>query len=534
MNDVAETQPIHELHPLPERWTACTLFDLITTSGIMTDGDWVETKDQDPEGEVGLIQLADIGDGVYLNPSHRFLTAKKAYALGCTFLAPNDLLIARMADPVGRACIFPGDAKRCVTAVDVGIFRSGCSSIDHRWLAHIINSPTIRNQVESLAKGVTRKRISGANLKRITVPLAPVREQRCTADKIEELFSELEAGVASLKRAKALLKKYRRAVLKAAVSGELTRNWRERDKGDIKESGAELLQRILKARREAWEAAELKKLRAKGKPPKDDRWKHKYKEPQPPDTTSLPDLPEGWSWARIEQLGMVTGGLTKNPKRSSLPHRVPYLRVANVYANELRLEEIEEIGVTSTELERVLLEPQDLLVVEGNGSIEQIGRVAIWDGSIIRCAHQNHLIKVRLIEKELAEFAVCWLLSSAGRRMVEQVASSTSGLHTLSIAKIEALCVPVPPIGELEHALDEVQAALSNFQNTEAAIAMEMQRADAVRQSILKAAFAGRLVPQDPASALLARIRAERAANPRPARGRRAKTVTSRQLELLS
>jgi type I restriction enzyme S subunit len=202
------------------------------------------------------------------------------------------------------------------------------------------------------------------------------------------------------------------------------------------------------------------------------------------------------------------------------------------------LEEIEEIGVTSTELERVLLEPQDLLVVEGNGSIEQIGRVAIWDGSIIRCAHQNHLIKVRLIEKELAEFAVCWLLSSAGRRMVEQVASSTSGLHTLSIAKIEALCVPVPPIGELEHALDEVQAALSNFQNTEAAIAMEMQRADAVRQSILKAAFAGRLVPQDPsdepASALLARIRAERAANPRPARGRRAKTVTSRQLELLS
>lgn len=169
MNELVETQRIHDFHSLHERWTTCTLFDLITTSGIMTDGDWVETKDQDPNGEVRLIQLADIGDGVYLNRSRRFLTAKKASALGCTFLAPNDLLIARMADPVGRSCIFPGDAKQCVTAVDVCIFRARCSNVDHRWLVHIINSPTIRSQMESLAKGVTRKRISGANLKRIKI-----------------------------------------------------------------------------------------------------------------------------------------------------------------------------------------------------------------------------------------------------------------------------------------------------------------------------------------------------------------------------
>ncbi len=127
---------------------------------------------------------------------------------------------------------------------------------------------------------------------------ASVEQQRIVA-KIDELFSELDAGVASLKRARALLKKYRQAVLKAAVTGELTRDWRERHKGEIRESGADLLQRILKARRQAWEAAELKKLRAKGKPPKDDRWKQKYKEPQPPDTTGLPDLPEGWVWATL-------------------------------------------------------------------------------------------------------------------------------------------------------------------------------------------------------------------------------------------
>ena len=100
-------------------------------------------------------------------------------------------------------------------------------------------------------------------------------------------------GVASLKQARALLKKYRQAVLKAAVTGELTRDWRARHQGEIKETGAELLQRILKIRRAAWEVAELKKLPAKGKPPKDDGWKQKYKEPQAPDTTGLPHLPRG-------------------------------------------------------------------------------------------------------------------------------------------------------------------------------------------------------------------------------------------------
>ena len=137
------------------------------------------------------------------------------------------------------------------------------------------------------------------------LPIPPLDEQERIVAKIDELFSELDAGVASLKRARALLKKYRQAVLKAAVTGELTRDWRERHKGEIRESGAELLQRILKARRAAWEAAELKKLRAKGKPPKDDRWKQKYKEPQPPDTTGLPALPEGWVWATFEQLVCV-------------------------------------------------------------------------------------------------------------------------------------------------------------------------------------------------------------------------------------
>ncbi|EBW2381260.1 restriction endonuclease subunit S, partial [Salmonella enterica subsp. enterica serovar Enteritidis] len=92
----------------------------------------------------------------------------------------------------------------------------------------------------------------------------------------------------------------------------------------------------------------------------------------------------------------ITGGLTKNSARNALPLRVPYLRVANVYANELRLDEITEIGCTEAEYRRTLLQPGDLLIVEGNGSLDQIGRVAMWDGEHPGCAHQNHLIRARM------------------------------------------------------------------------------------------------------------------------------------------
>src|SRR6266568_6955653 len=100
---------------LPPGWALANLPDMLAQDGVFSDGDWVESKDQDPGGDVRLIQLADVGDGSYRNRSARFLTSSKAHELGCTFLQPGDVLIARMPDPLGRACLFPGDAKASVT-----------------------------------------------------------------------------------------------------------------------------------------------------------------------------------------------------------------------------------------------------------------------------------------------------------------------------------------------------------------------------------------------------------------------------------
>jgi len=112
--DILETLSSEDL---PQNWTLATISDLISRDGVFVDGDWVESKDQDPLGDVRLIQLADIGDGRYRNKSDRFLTYQKAIELGCTFLKKGDVLVARMPDPLGRSCIFPGDSKKAVTAL---------------------------------------------------------------------------------------------------------------------------------------------------------------------------------------------------------------------------------------------------------------------------------------------------------------------------------------------------------------------------------------------------------------------------------
>lgn len=443
--------------------------DLITSDGVFIDGDWVESKDQDPDGDVRLIQLADIGEGAFLNKSARFLTSAKAAELRCTFLKKGDVLIARMPDPLGRACIFPleGD-ERYVTVVDVCIIRTSSDIASPEFLIVAINFLGTRKQIEDLQTGTTRKRISRGNLANVSIPLPPLPEQKRIVAKIEELFSELEAGEESLRLARRQLGVYRQTLLKQAFEGKLTAKWR----------------------------------------------------------TQNPDKLENWSWLPLDAVAEVTGGLTKNAKRDSLRTRIRYLRVANVYANELRLEEIKEIGVTPEEAKKVRLVKGDLLIVEGNGSLDQIGRVALWNASISNCGHQNHLIRARCRAMVHPAFVLMFLLSPRGRDLIEKQAASTSGLHTLSVSKVQRLPVPLCSLPEQQEIVRLLDEQFEIIAQNEREIDAALQKSQALRQSILKKAFTGRLVPQDPsdesASELLARIRAERTASPIAARRTRA------------
>lgn len=159
-------------------WPTVPLGEPLSSAELFTDGDWIETKDQDPGGDVRLVQLADIGVGQFLNRSARYLTSETARRLNCTYLRRGDLLLSRMPDPIGRCCVFPGDEKRCVTVVDACIIRPDSEVFDPRWLMHCLNSPTSRLQMDQFTTGTTRARISRRNLGKILVPVPPLDEQR--------------------------------------------------------------------------------------------------------------------------------------------------------------------------------------------------------------------------------------------------------------------------------------------------------------------------------------------------------------------
>jgi type I restriction enzyme S subunit len=415
----------------------------------------------------------------------------------------GDILISmsNSRDLVGKCALVTSLPKRATFGAFIAVVRVR-DGIDPRYVFHAMRSPRFKAHLRSIASTTTNiSNINSSKLLATSIPVFGDKTRELLTSKVEELISRIEEGERALKEVQKLLANYHQSALKAAVTGELTRKWRSKHKGRL-ESGKVLLHRILATRRKAWETAELGKMRrGKGQIPANDAWKKEYQEPSPPDLTDLAKLPVNWIWASMGQIGIVSGGLTQNQKREALALQRPFLRVANVYKNRLDLTAVHQIGVSENELERVTLQKNDMLVVEGNGSIEQIGRVALWDGSIKDCVHQNHLIKVRFIDPLVAWYALAWCMSPHGRRQIMRVASSTAGLHTLSISKVQALPVPIPSFEELQILKDGFEVTDSLVTKYRSAIATEVRKSFTLKQAVLNAAFSGKLIAKNPSDA---------------------------------
>ncbi|MBE0974925.1 hypothetical protein IH776_26780 [Escherichia coli] len=156
---------------LEESWSSSPLTSIksLTRTHGLVDGDWVESKDQDPEGRVRLTQLADVGDGFFRDRSDRWVNDETFDRLRCFALNAGDILIARMPDPIGRACVVPALPYRAITVVDVAILRP-VGHADSRYLTYVLNGSRVRGAFESLQDGATRQRITRKNLDRTFVP----------------------------------------------------------------------------------------------------------------------------------------------------------------------------------------------------------------------------------------------------------------------------------------------------------------------------------------------------------------------------
>jgi len=195
----------------------------------------------------------------------------------------------------------------------------------------------------------------------------------------------------------------------------------------------------------------------------------------------------------VGDVSSIQGGIQKQPKRTPTESSYPFLRVANVTSLGLALDDMHRIRLFDGELDRLRLQAGDLLVVEGNGSPTQIGRAALWDGSIPDCVHQNHLIRVRPNPGLLPGYLEAIWNSPQSRRQLTDLASSSSGLHTLSVSKLKAHRIPVPPMKRQSELVNDVSGMRASRSRMADSIRTVTARSKQLRQALLEAAFSGRL-----------------------------------------
>ncbi|MHC2069628.1 restriction endonuclease subunit S [Bremerella sp. T1] len=350
---------------------------------------------------------------------------------------------------------------------------------------------------------------SGLNLthgrfKRLEVPVAPLLEQKRIVEKIDELFSELDAGVAALERAKANLKRYRASVLKAAVNGSLTADWRA--KHPKVEPASQLLERILAERRHKWEEEQLAKFEAAGKkPPKD--WEKKYKEPEPPLMEELPELPDGWCWSSVDQLCDVATGTT--PSRGRLDYyengSIPWV-MSTAVNDPLIVNGTEMVTERALEETSLRLYPIGTLLIALYGEGKTRGMV-----SELKIAATINQALGALVFHESSECIRAYLKQFLWSRYLELRRKAAGGMQpNLNLGLVRQIAVPLPPVGEQVEIVRDVEEALTQIDAAQHAVHCSEIRSARLRQSILKVAFEGNLVPQDSndesAKELLARI----------------------------
>jgi type I restriction enzyme S subunit len=404
----------------------------------------------------------------------------------------------------GEFIVFPG----------TGAFHGG-------FLKYRLNAQDFMAFADHTTNG-DRPRADFSDLSHFPILLPPFAEQSRIADRIDELFTDLSAGVAALERVRKKLKRYRAAVLHAAVTGRLTAAWRKTH-GPPAEPGDKLLARILVERRKQWEQRTLAKYTKSGRtPPKN--WKTRYVEPAPPKADDLPELPKGWCWASIGRCFEVRVGGT--PSRSIASYwggQTPWVSSGEVQFCRIRStrETITTDGVNNSSA-RVNPAGTVLLGMIGEGRTR--GQSAILD--VDAANNQNAAAVLVSMTPIPSEFVFYWLWSQYN---TTRTRSSGGNQLALNADRVKAIPMPLPPLAEQSAIVEAVNEKLSQIDAMEAEVERGLARAARLRQAILKAAFAGKLVPQDPndepASKLLERIKAERAAGesrpPRPRRKRK-------------
>ena len=495
---------------LPINWITCLLDDVIVK---MSNGANVTQYDEKIGYPISRIETIwneniDLERVKYITETDSDFIEKYALQFG-------DILLSHINSDshLGKTGIFKKQVEVLIHGINLLLIRPS-THISSDFLNYQFKHLRAKGIfINAAQRAVNQSSINQQKLKSFQIIFPPLPEQHRIVAKIETLFSELDKGIECFKTAREQLKIYRQALLKHAFSGKLTEQWRSENQDKL-ETAEALLQRI-QTEREQHHQQQLKDWEATGKQG------NKPKSPKtlPPLTSEelaeLPELPEGWVWVK---LSAISTNIQIGPF-GSLLHKEDYVSDAIPLVNPSHIKELKIIpdwNLTVNEqklkeLSNYILKANDIII----GRRGEMGRCAV-----IRTFEAGWLcgtgsLFVRLLPSLNADF-YCHILSS--KRVREYLTSSSIGttMQNLNQEILHGVPVPLCSALEQEEIFGQIERQFSIADQFDQTLNTALEQAEALRQSILKKAFSGQLVPQDPndepASILLERIRAEKTA----------------------
>lgn len=461
---------------LPTGWALAKFEDLlIDPKADLVDGPFGSNlrSSEYIESGVPVLKIQNIKADRFVRKHFSYVSEKKAAELSRHSFVPGDLMITKLGAPLGLCCEVPKDFPAGVFVADLMRLRLRTNKLSKRFVLLAINSQVVQSQFKQITKGTTRPRVNLTIVRSLEIPLPPLAEQKRIVAKIEELFSELEAGEESLRVARRQLGVYRQSLLKQAFEGKLTEKWRAENPRDTVA-------------------------------------------PNVPAITSdkelgtLDTLPAGWVWTYLSNLGELGRGKSKHRPRNDAklfggPY--PFIQTGEVKAASKTVtnytETYSEFGLAQSKLW-----PKGTLCITIAANIAEtafLGFDACFPDSVVGFVPNRDIANAEFVE----------LFIRSVRSRIEKYAPATAQKN-INLTTLESLVVPLCSLPEQQEIVRLLDEQFEAIERNEREIDAALKRSEALRQAILKKAFTGRLVPQspadEPASELLARLRAERAA----------------------
>lgn len=423
-------------YKLPENWC----WTRITVITDILNGFAFKSQHYSSAG-IRIIRITNVQDGFIQDKKPVYYPLESQKEITPFILKDGDFLMS-LTGNVGRVAIIDASFLPAALNQRVACLRiKSEDSVRKEYIFYFCLQKQFVSDCIKSAKGSAQLNMSTEWLKEYPIPLPPLAEQQRIVDRIKSLFAKLDEAKEKAQAVVDSFETRKAAILHKAFTGELTAKWRE-------EHGVRM---------------------------------------------------ESWKTRELAECFEIVSGIQKTPARSPKDNPVPYLTVANVYRGRIDLSDIRYFEVTSKEIEKLKLQDKDILIVEGNGSGNEIGRCAIWHNELPLCIHQNHIIRMRRKTADiLPEYALHYLNSEAGKSIMRERSKTTAGLFNLSAGKIKTIPLPMASLDEQSEIIHLIDSLLEKEQWAKESAEAALDQIDLMKKSILARAFRGELGTNDP------------------------------------